>query len=82
MKEALELLQDSIPLSDNKDAYMWDVADWGLGNIEKPDPENYNEPVDKKEIDLHNKIRWIIEDRIGLIPNINKIIDEIIKVIK
>ena len=82
MKEALELLQDSIPLCNNKDAFLWDVADWGLGNIEKPDPENYNEPVDKTEIDLHNKIRWIIEDRIGLIPNINKIIDEIIKVIK
>ena len=41
MQEALELLQDSIPLCNNEDAYLWDVADWGLGNIEKPDPENY-----------------------------------------
>ena len=41
MKAALELLQDINPLRNNKDAYMWDVADWGLGNIEKPDPENY-----------------------------------------
>ena len=45
-KEALLLLQDLIPLCNNRDAYMWDVADWGLGNIEKPDPENYkNEPM-------------------------------------
>ena len=41
MKEALELLQDLIELRDDKDAYMWDIADWGLGNGDKPDPKDY-----------------------------------------
>ena len=41
MKEALELLQDLIRLYDDKDAYMWDIADWGLGNGDKPDPKDY-----------------------------------------
>ena len=41
MKEALELLQDLIRLYDDKDAYMWDIVDWGLGNGDKPDSKDY-----------------------------------------
>ena len=60
MKAALELLQDSIPLCNNRDAFLWDVADWGLGNIEKPDPENYNEPmIDYSAKTLSNLLDYV-----------------------
>ena len=40
--EALKILQSLNPIRNDVDAYLYDIAEWGLGNRnEKPDPSEY-----------------------------------------
>lgn len=42
MEEALKILQSLNPIKNYVDAYLYDIAEWGLGNMEqKPDPSEY-----------------------------------------
>lgn len=42
MREALEILKKYNPLHNDLEAYLYAVADWGLGiEEEKPNPEDF-----------------------------------------
>ncbi len=44
MKKALMLIKMFSPMRDEQDAYVVDVTNWGLGEAEKPNPEDYGLP--------------------------------------
>jgi len=48
MRKALELLAILNPQRNDFDSYAYQVAEWGLGTAQKPNPEHYGLPEGKK----------------------------------
>ena len=46
---ALLILKKNMPLHNDFDAYLFDIIEWGLGNGDKPNPENFGLPKNTED---------------------------------